>query len=264
MENLPRYVAEPLLRFLDYLEESMRLLHTSMQGMGMITTIPNALTVLGERAYSEEMPDDPKQRKQDFQRHLESAQKSAAFAEKERTQGFPLLHAHTLVGFWSALESAIEDAIVGMLVNEPDLLQNEVFSRVRIPLAEYELLEKEERMRFLVEEVERSHIPARRRGVDGFEGLLGVVGLTGPVDADLKKTLWELSHLRNVIVHRGSVADRQLVQKCPWLGLKVGDKVTVSHGALGRYYSALYDYLMTLIYRLGAKYGVDIEKKIQS
>jgi hypothetical protein len=256
MERLPRYVADPINGFLDYMEENMQLLHMSMRGIGMITMVPNALSVLGERPYSENRPDDPETRKQDFQKALEAAESAARFAEREGKQGFPLLHAHSLVGAWSALESAIEDAIVGMLMNEPDLLWNETLSKIRIPLAEFEALDKEERMRYLLEELERTHGLRRRQGVDGFEDLLGHVNLSGAVEPDIKKAIWELSNLRNVIVHRGSMADRRLVQGCPWMGLRVGDKVTVTHEALGRYFAALHQYLIVILHRLRAKYGL--------
>ena len=205
MESVPRYVANPLQGFLDYLKESMRLLHMSMRGIGMIRCVPNTLTVLGEHAYSENPSDDPVRRKEEFHKGLKEAEALAKFAEKECDDGFPLLHAHTLVGAWSAMENAIEDALVGTLMNEPTLLQAEAFSKIRIPLTEFEVLEKDERMRFLVEELERGQGLGKKQGVDGFEMLLEHVTLGGPVDAEIKKTLWEIYHVRNVIVHRGAV-----------------------------------------------------------
>jgi hypothetical protein len=265
MGAIPRYVAVPLNGFLNYLKESMRLLHMSMRGISMITSIPHSLVVLGEHRYSENPPNDPAKRKEAFQKKLEAAEVSAKFAEKELEEGFPLLHAHTLVGAWSALESAIEDALVRILMNEPDLLQSEPFSKVRIPLAEFEALEKEERIRFLIEEIERSRGLPRRQGADGFETLLGYVNLSGAVNPDVKKAIWELSHVRNVLVHRGSVADRRLVQSCPWMGLSVGDKVTITHETLGKYYAVLSEYLVAILNRLCAKYDdVDGERVLRS
>jgi len=70
-------------------------------------------------------------------------------------------------------------------------------------------------------------------------------------------------HVRNVIVHRGSVADRRLILACPWLNLKAGDKVEITHEILGKYFKALNDYLMIVIRRLGVKYDVDIDALIR-
>ena len=95
------------------------------------------------------------------------------------------------------------------------------------------------------------------QGVDGFERVLGCIGLSGEVDQEIKKVLWEMNHVRNVIVHRNSLADRRLIEACPWLDLKIGDKVRVSHKDLGRYQEALGEYLIAIIRRLGVKYDVD-------
>lgn len=264
MDAIPSYVASPLRSYLDYLDESMRLLHMSMGGIAMITSIPHSLEVLGEGAYCSNPPEDPVKRKAEFLKELRQAQERARFAEKERDRGFPLLHAHTLVGVWGAFESALEDSIVGMLMNEPDLLQSEHFSKIKVSLADFLVLEKEDHVRYIVEEMSRSHSLVRRQGVDGFEIFLGFVGLSGAVDPAIKKTIWEVNHVRNVIVHRGSIADRKLVQSCPWLNYKVSDKITISHQALEKYVGTLTEYLNILIRRLCVKYDVDYEKKVQA
>lgn len=63
--------------------------------------------------------------------------------------------------------------------------------------------------------------------------------------------------MRNAIVHRGSVIDRHLVDSCPWMAVKIGDKVIVTHEALARYQKALGKYTLTVINRLRARYGID-------
>jgi hypothetical protein len=147
-------------------------------------------------------------------------------------------------------------------MNEPELLQKEAFAKVKIPLADFEVLEKEERMRLLVEEIDRSQNLGRKHGVERFEGLLERFDLSGSVNAEIKRDVWEMNHVRNVLVHRRSLADRRLVQACPWMGLKVGSKVVITHKALYRYAHALYLYVINIHYRLGDKYGVDLDAKV--
>ena len=60
MDDIPRYVARPLQGFLDYQKESMRLLHMSMGGIRMITSVPHSLEVLGEDQYSANRPGIPR------------------------------------------------------------------------------------------------------------------------------------------------------------------------------------------------------------
>lgn len=200
----------------------------------------------------------------EYRDSLEKAKCDAAFAEKECESGFPLLHAHALVGCWGSFEAAIEDILVALLVNEPDLLQNRAFSKVRVPLAEVEGMEKDERMRLLVSELERGQGSGGKYGVDKFEVLLERFGLSGKVEAEQRRNIGEMHCLRNVIVHRASLADRRLVNGCPWLHLKVGDRVTVTHEALFRCLLALTEYLGVLAHRLRMRYAVDMDAKVRT
>jgi hypothetical protein len=221
--------------------------------------MPRVLEVLYSPGITSEDEIPPSKRRL----RLKEAKEVAAFAEKEIACGCPLLHAHTLVGAWGALEAAIEDLVLGILMNEPNELNNEAFSNIRVPLANFEALEKEDRMRLLIEEVNRLNSSHRSQGIDAFERLLEKFLLSGAVKAETKKDIWEMNNVRNVIVHRNSIADRRLVKNCPWLNLKPGDAVIVTHDQLDRYGQALCDYALTITHRLGTRYGVDIEAKIE-
>lgn len=87
----------------------------------------------------------------------------------------------------------------------------------------------------------------------GFEGLLRLIDLTGPVEDETKRTLYELGQVRNVIVHRASIADRKLVKACPWLNLSPGTKVVVTSTAFARYVNAVQDYLVALLSRVKSR-----------
>lgn len=185
---------------------------------------------------------------------LENATADAAFTKSERDDGFPLLHAYTLVTQWGALEAGIEDMLVGILVNEPKVLEKDEFAKVKIPLSKYELLDKEERMRFLLSEVQRAQSSGIAQGVNTFENVLQVFDLSGSVEEDVRIGLWEINHVRNVLVHRDSRADLRLVQACPSINLKVGDRVLITHERYGYYANILSDYLRLVVCRLGKRY----------
>jgi hypothetical protein len=145
-------------------------------GISVAKAIPEVMETMGKMVLQDELSDPNK-----VDLHLPTIEEVAAFAAQELEAGFPWMHAHTLVAFWRALEVGIEYMTVGMFMNEPLLLQNETFSKLRIPLAEFEMLEQEERMRVLVVEAERGSGLGRRQGVDAFEGLLQHLGLSGEV-----------------------------------------------------------------------------------
>jgi hypothetical protein len=150
---------------------------------------------------------------------------------------------------------AVEDVLVSFLMNDAAILRHEAFSKLKVPLSEFEILEKEERMRVLIAELERNPLLSRKHGVDRFELLLEPFGLGGTIDAEVKKGIREMHHVRNVLVHRGGRADRRLVEGCPWLGLELGRSVTINHDAFGRYLKALISYVTELLYRIHSAFG---------
>ncbi len=62
--------------------------------------------------------------------------------------------------------------LVGILMNEPHHLKEPSFAKVRVPLTEFEALDKEDRMRLLVEEINRSSPLGQKNGIGAFESLL--------------------------------------------------------------------------------------------
>jgi hypothetical protein len=252
--EIPRYAAVPLQRFLESWERDIQLLHLSTQGIRVLTSMPQLVEAL--------MLDAELEKQLTLKPKLAAATENAQLAENEQKAGFPLLHAHVLVGIWGSLEAAIEDMLVGILLNEPDILRKDTFAKIKVSLADFESRDKEERMRFLISEIDRTL--ARKNGIDAFEGLLQHFDLSGEVDDEVRKLIWQMHHIRNVIVHRASRADRRLVEACPWLSLKVNDIVVVSDSMLRELAMATAKYGLTVIHRLGKRYDVDTHGLIRN
>ena len=186
------------------------------------------------------------------------AKEQAALAEDESAKGFPLLCAHSVVATWGAFEAAIEDTVVNVMLDQPETLDNQAFAKIRVPFAEFQTSDNESRIRFLLAETLKNQ--GRKQGVESFEVQLGLVGLSGAVDDETKKTIWEMHHVRNVIVHRASCADNRLVEACPWLNLQRGQRIVVTRVMLAGYGSALCRYDLNILYRLVTRYGMDVEQ----
>jgi hypothetical protein len=247
MKTLPEYASQPLRHFVYSCERNSRLLHLSMRGIRALTGMANISEILLVDT------DHPEREKSVLR--LAELKKEAELAESEEATGYPLLHAHALVAAWGSLEAAIEDMLVGILVNEPSELKKDSFAKIRVPLADFEARDQEDRMRFLLTEIQRGL--GRRNGISAFEGILAAFDLSGDVDEEDKKLIWEMHHLRNVIVHRNSRADRRLVDSCPWLNLKLNDEVTISHSQLRTFFGVLHHYVLTVTHRLGKRYDID-------
>ena len=252
VNRIPGYAIDPVDRFVESLQSDLRLLHLSTRGIGLLTGMPGVLEVLLRGSN----PEDAARLTAD----VDEAKEEAELAENERRTGFPLLHEHALVALWAALEAAIEDMLVGIMLNEPLVLTGKAFAKIRIPLAEFETSEKEERMRFLIAELGRNI--GRAKGVDAFEGLLVHFDLSGEVGDRERKMIWQMQHLRDVLVHRAARADRRLVEACPWLNLAVNDHVNISSELVRDCANALIGYGWIILRRLAKRYGVDVRDLI--
>src|SRR5258706_11046873 len=143
--EIPRYAAAPVQGFLDSWRSDFRLLHLSMRGIHVLTAMPGIFEAL--------IPSSDPTEVEKLNSDLVEAKKEADFAENECKTGFPLLHAHALVGMWAALEAAIEYLIVATLINQPDRLDKEAFAEGRMPLSDVETKDKEACMRLLIAEL---------------------------------------------------------------------------------------------------------------
>lgn len=244
----PDWVAKPLRAFLEYHKRIHDFYHFSIAGFQMavfgvarqdelIADLKKLDEKAGVRGRKYPYPDD-------------SERNRAAKAKAELDKGLPTLHESQTVLLWSSLEWLVEDFVVNLLSQKPELLKLETIQRIRITLAEYARLEGDERYRYIVGELQRESKIAFRSGIDKFETLLGPFGMAGVVEAHTKRDLMELENVRNVLVHRRGVADSRLVRNCPWMGLSVGENVPVATSSFERYYNAVFDYVGVLVARV--------------
>lgn len=159
---------------------------------------------------------------------LAAAEKQAKEAAEAIDTDFALLHAHTLMGLWGALEAAIDDLIGNWIDVMPEAMNNPVFERIKVPLGTWERMKRTEQRGLIARELGATLKAADSAGVGQFEKLLDAVGLGGAVDARLRKSLHRAQQYRNLVAHRGGIADARFVAACPHWGYKDGDEVTLS------------------------------------
>ncbi len=94
-----------------------------------------------------------------------------------------------------------------------------------------------------------------RAGVSRFEPLLELVGLGRPTEEDVKRSVFELSQVRHVLVHRAGHADARLVERCPWLGVNVGQRLHVTKERYAKYRDAVFEYVTHILNKLTEVYG---------
>lgn len=255
--TVPKWAREPLVHFLESLQRSHHFYHLAIDG---ITIIYQSFQRVEELTAELQKLDDESGKKRDPEpdklNRRESAKRRAELAQNEVNQGFPVLHEQAAVGIWGAIEVLVKELVAVWLENYAGATQIDPVRRIRIRLADYEAMSSGERYDYLASELERELSAALKSGVNRFETLLEPFGLSGPVDDTIKKGLFELSHVRNVIVHRRGVADKKLIEACPWLGLKPGDPVKIDSDAYHRYFDAAFKYEGIVLDRLKKFFGV--------
>jgi hypothetical protein len=90
-------------------------------------------------------------------------------------------------------------------------------------------------------------------GATRFDALLGLVGLDGDVPAAVRRHLFELGQVRNVMLHRGGLVDREFAAACPWLGAEVGAPLKIGHHRFEEYAFGAMHYVAEIRQRMGAQ-----------
>lgn len=250
-KRTPDWAMEPFERVLDQMEEADQILHLSTRGISVLRAMPQVVEAIAQ-AKPHESSDG-----EDPQARLERAKKEADLAQREVDRGFPLLHSQAVISLWGSLEDVVRTFLAKWLRNEPSAKQVDALRKLKICLGEYESMDEEDRCFYIVDRLQDEIASPLRRGVSRFESLLEPFGLSGSVDKDVQRNLYELYHVRNVLVHRSGLADRKLVEACPWLDVAVGDEVTVSHEAYAKYHASAAQYVLDLIVRVAGRFGFE-------
>lgn len=159
---------------------------------------------------------------------LATVTQKAEVARQELERGFPLLHSHALMGIWGALEAMVADVCVAHALSNPVVLQREPFSKIKVPAVTFLSYSRRQQTVVLLEEAQKPHGTTARIGIEQFEVPLGLVGLNGAVDPDVRNTMRIAKALRNLVAHRAGVVDARFLQTCPDVGLEEGQVVKIT------------------------------------
>lgn len=215
-----------------YLQDALDLVDLTYSGTHMLSTVPSFLQILNEQR-----PDRDAERITADAAHAEH---TTALVKSARDTDFALLHAHTIMGVWGALEAGIEDLVVGWLAQHPRQLADGPLSNVKVVASMFEELPREERMRQLVSDWRRGK---RFIGVKAFESVLELVHLDGSVSDLVRSNLRLMQQYRHLVAHRGGVADQRFVDVCADLGHSPGDQVRINREQMGNMLLACTVYL---------------------
>lgn len=198
-----------------------------------------------------------------IQKMYEDAKEEAKLAQQEVDEHFPILHAQASIAIWAGLKTAIRLFLVKWLQHCKTAIDADMVQKLRVRIGEYERLEGEDRFFYILDRLEQELSTPLRSGVKRFEAILEPFGLSGPVDKDVQRDIFELKQLRNNLVHCSGIADRRLINACPWLGLTSGDRVKISRAAYVKYFASVMAYATVLMLRVADHFGLDVPEHLR-
>jgi hypothetical protein len=242
---LPDWVRPVQRRWRERSRELVYFVDLTWRGYAMVANYPSLL-----EAVSEGVEEDP-----DWIARTSEAAELAALSKGQLEAGMPLLHGLAVALAWTSLETLVEELIVEILRNRPEVADREGLRELKLSLAVAVSGDPEQIARAVYDELEAKRGSAFKSGLTRFEGLFNAVGLGGTVPEDVSKIIWELGQARNVMLHRGGVVDEQFAAACPWTGLKRGDTLSVTQRRVLEYVAATAHYYTIIRTRLSTAFG---------
>ena len=206
-------------------------------------------------------PKAKKSRDEKYKVHKQEADELASFAEFELADGLSSLHSLLAVRLCTILEVTVDDLACAALRKPDKWTQPDVVGKLSGPLLQFLEASEEDRVRFLCDELRLSTRASLKVGVGKFEDLLTPIGLGGTVADSVRRTLLEIIEVRNTIVHRAGVVDKQLKARCPWLTVEIGETIKIDHFHYWKYLSAVTTYLAELYRRANHRGILKISKE---
>jgi hypothetical protein len=243
---LPSWASDPFYDFLEHQQDLARTLRMSMNGISMLIARHGVIEILQQGKTDDDLE------------VLEKAARERDLAQSEVDNDFPILHEHATVALWGSLEALVLSFAASWLENKAGAGQVEAVKKqkLKIKLGDYESIAAADRCLWVIELIDRETSGPLKNGVNRFENLLQAFRLNGTTLEELKKTLFEMSQLRHAIVHRRGRADRKLIEACPWLSLKSGDRIKITHKMWRTYSDAAVEYVSELIQRVRIDFGL--------
>lgn len=239
-------LAQSLQLLFDDIQKMHDIIEVAQRGLRVTQAVPTAVKVLAKVQGEEES--------EKHKKSLKDVQRIASIAKEEIDSGFPFLYSQSAILLYSYLEAAIKRFIITYFKNN-DIEKIKEVANIKINFSEFINLDENEKYDYLFIQYEKLLTIGIQYGITRFENLLNPIAFSGKVNADVSKSIFELSQIRNNILHRAGVVDKQFISNCSWLKYSIGEKVKVTNESYELYYSAVCKYVTTIVIRLDEKNG---------
>jgi len=184
---------------------------------------------------------------------IECKNNNAEWAANIIKSNYQTIYYFGMISLWAKLESTIYDFAALEILKNKTILSNREFSKVKAPISTYETLDDNEKAKFIVDTIVDQYGLQTKPGIDRFELILSFFKLDGPVDKDIKRTIYEFSQIRNIILHKSGAIDLTFKSNCPHLVENKQKKIHVTKEMFDNYIESTHKYLTIIINRLVAR-----------
>lgn len=228
--------------FLDQLDELRRFQRLAVDGLSFPRLFGEFQTAM--RDILGELPGEPRE-------EVAFPADDIDFANRQHGQGYPVVNNLCAVHIVSVIEAAVEEFALFVIRERPIVLQaGENRPRVTGDLLQFMYASDADRAEMILRSFEELAKRDNQTGVGYFESVLKRVGLGGGVPDIARRTMTELLHVRNALVHRAGKADVRLCSACPWLPWTPGQPIRTSPIRLSSYFYVARWYLDEIYVRL--------------
>jgi hypothetical protein len=252
-ESLDRAIGEQL-ELNTFVEVALTGMHDAAQGTRLIELTQKTLEAIKRPSLftSDE----------ELREHVDKAKKLENFARSQATSGFPYLFSLAIIRCWSIIEVAVDDLVLALLARPDHIPPDGILSEIKGPLLPFLNASLDERAELMAIALKQKLATALKPGAARFEELLGPFGLAGTIDDSVKRLLFELSAVRNVLVHKNGVADKRFVEACPWINCKQGVKISPSYSHFHMYLFASGWYVNEVSLRTRRKFQLEEDQNV--
>jgi hypothetical protein len=155
---------------------------------------------------------------------------------KEISDGnFHSVFSHSLVDLWSGIETAIEDTIVAILLNDKKSISILSLDGYRFK-KDYAFPLPEDAARTVFKKLEGQSRNKFLGAGKSYCSLLNTLGVDVKLSESEQICFDEINEVRNCIMHRGGVIDNQATKKSPELSKYINQKFEINQKVFDRYY----------------------------
>lgn len=178
-------------------------------------------------------------------------------AKSEIDSEFAMLNGQILMAVWGGFESFVEDYCRATLIMDRSLLAGDAFKNIKVDPSLLLAGDEEQADQILREAYNKTKADLKI-GVGKFETQLDLVGLgvNSRVTGTLRDRIFYAQQFRNLIAHKGGIADSRFVDRCSGHGYSVGDPVQIGSALLRESLAGLIAYGMVIVNADRERYGL--------